>query len=145
MTVRPATTDDIPAIAALLSELRGEKVAINAITDSLARITASDQRDVLLVCDQAMPLGMAVITLVHKLPVREARIDEVVVSAAARGRGFGGELIHGCETWAREHNADVIEFTSRPSRAAANHLYQKLGYHIRPTNVYHKSHEEFSI
>jgi ribosomal protein S18 acetylase RimI-like enzyme len=29
-----------------------------------------------------------------------------------------------------------VDLTSRPSREAANHLYQKLGFEIRNTNVY---------
>lgn len=144
MTVRPATTDDLPVIAVLLSELRDQEVTTDSIADSFDHIMSGDNGSVLLVCDSTGALGVAVVTVVHKLPVREVHIDEVVVSQQARGRGLGSELMLGCEAWAREHNADFIEFTSRPSREAANHLYQKLGYQLRSTNVYRKARAEFS-
>ena len=143
MDVRTATPEDAAIVAALLSELRDSPVTTDVITDSLTKILSSSDRALLLVVDQDQPLGMAVINIVHKLPNREARIDEVVVSQTARGRGLGTLLIRACEAWAHEHDADAVEFTSRPSREAANHLYQKLGYKIRETNVYHKEKGDF--
>jgi ribosomal protein S18 acetylase RimI-like enzyme len=32
-----------------------------------------------------------------------------------------------------------VELTSRPSREAANRLYQRLGFRLRETNVYRYS------
>jgi ribosomal protein S18 acetylase RimI-like enzyme len=37
---------------------------------------------------------------------------------------------------ARALGCKTIELTSRPTREAANHLYRKLGFEIRDTNVY---------
>lgn len=143
MDVRTATLEDAAMVATLLGELRQSLVTPESIADSLAKILADTDRTALLITDEARPLGMAIINIVHKLPKKEVRIDEVVVSQTARGRGLGTVLIQACETWASEHDADVIEFTSRASREAANHLYQKLGYQIRDTNVYHKDKGDF--
>ena len=35
-----------------------------------------------------------------------------------------------------ELGAKTIDLTSRPSREAANRLYQRLGFEMRETNVY---------
>jgi ribosomal protein S18 acetylase RimI-like enzyme len=37
---------------------------------------------------------------------------------------------------AKKRNAVTVDLTSRPSREAANRLYQKLGFVQRDTNVY---------
>jgi ribosomal protein S18 acetylase RimI-like enzyme len=37
---------------------------------------------------------------------------------------------------ARKRGAVTVDLTSRPSREAANRLYQRLGFVARDTNVY---------
>jgi ribosomal protein S18 acetylase RimI-like enzyme len=37
---------------------------------------------------------------------------------------------------ARERGCITVDLTSRPSREAANNLYQKSGFTLRDTNVY---------
>lgn len=86
-------------------------------------------------------VGMTVVNMVQTLAKREARIDEVVVSPEHRGKGYGSKLMQASQTWAFDNGADVIEFTSRPSRKTANALYQKLGYELRETNVYHRKRQ----
>nr|MBA3501574.1 GNAT family N-acetyltransferase [Deltaproteobacteria bacterium] len=65
-----------------------------------------------------------------------ARIDDVIVDDAARGKGIGQALsIHAIEI-AREAGAKAISLTSRPSREAANRLYVRLGFERIETNIY---------
>jgi len=42
---------------------------------------------------------------------------------------------------ARALGAKTVDLTSRPSREAANRLYQRLGFEPRETNVYRYSIE----
>jgi len=63
-------------------------------------------------------------------------IEDVVVDESQRGKGFGKELLLFAINFARSTGAESIELTSRPSRIAANQLYQKSGFVIRETNVY---------
>jgi ribosomal protein S18 acetylase RimI-like enzyme len=37
---------------------------------------------------------------------------------------------------ARKHRVKGVSLTSRPSREAANRLYQRIGFSLRETNVY---------
>ena len=65
-----------------------------------------------------------------------AWIEDVVVDADARGRGVGEALnLHAIER-ARALDAKTVDLTSRPSREAANRLYQRIGFQPRETNVY---------
>ncbi|HEY1085684.1 MAG TPA: GNAT family N-acetyltransferase [Candidatus Saccharimonadales bacterium] len=142
MITREATPEDVAAVAALLGEMRDSTVQPETITAQFSMIVNDKNRTVLLIEDGGTVYGSAVITLICKLPKITAWIDEVIVSAAARGRGYGKELMKACESWAWEHDAYAIEFTSRPSREAANALYQKMDYQLRETNVYQKKKDE---
>lgn len=65
-----------------------------------------------------------------------AWIEDVVVDEAARGQGVGAELTNAAIRLAGERGARTVDLTSRPSREAANRLYQRLGFVQRETNVY---------
>ncbi len=65
-----------------------------------------------------------------------AWIEDVVVDEAARGRGVGAELTNAAIRLAGQRGARTVDLTSRPSREAANRLYQRLGFVQRETNVY---------
>ena len=66
----------------------------------------------------------------------KAWIEDVVVDEAARGRGVGEALNVAALEEARRRGARDVNLTSRPSREAANRLYERLGFHRRESNVY---------
>ncbi len=65
-----------------------------------------------------------------------AWIEDVVVDDAARGQGLGETLTRAALDRARQMGAKTVDLTSRPSREAANRLYQRVGFELRTTNVY---------
>ncbi len=65
-----------------------------------------------------------------------AWIEDVVVDDAARGHGVGDQLNRFALDIARQKGAKTVDLTSRPSREAANRLYQRIGFQPRETNIY---------
>jgi ribosomal protein S18 acetylase RimI-like enzyme len=65
-----------------------------------------------------------------------ARIEDVVVDERARGQGVAGELSRRALRIAEEAGARSVDLTSRPERAAANRLYERLGFVRRGSAVY---------
>ena len=65
-----------------------------------------------------------------------AWIEDVVVDGEARGNGVGEALNLFAIEEARKRGAVTVDLTSRPSREAANRLYQRLGFVARDTNAY---------
>jgi len=63
-------------------------------------------------------------------------IEDVVVEDAARGKGIGETLTRAALERAAELGAKTVDLTSRPSREAANRLYQRVGFQLRQTNLY---------
>ena len=68
-----------------------------------------------------------------------AWVEDVVVAESARRRGVGEALNAAAIAEARQRGAITVELTSHPSRAAANRLYQRMGFVMRETNVYRLS------
>ena len=71
-----------------------------------------------------------------------AWIEDVVVDEAARGRGAGFALVGAALEHAKNVGARTVDLTSRPSREAANRLYQRAGFQLRETNVYRVTLEQ---
>jgi ribosomal protein S18 acetylase RimI-like enzyme len=66
----------------------------------------------------------------------KAWIEDVVVDDAARGHGVGRLLNEAALAEAKSRGAKDVNLTSRPSRGAANRLYQRIGFDLRETIVY---------
>jgi len=66
----------------------------------------------------------------------KAWIEDVVVDGSARGHGVGEMLNREALATALQRGAKSVSLTSRPSREAANRLYQRIGFEPRDTNVY---------
>jgi len=66
-------------------------------------------------------------------------IEDVVVDETSRGQLIGFALIQYAIQIAKSKGAIQIDLTSRPTRVAANQLYQKLGFVRRETNIYRLS------
>ena len=75
--------------------------------------------------------------VLFKIPTGiRAWIEDVVVDESARGLGAGQALNEYAIEFAKQNGARTIDLTSRPSREAANRLYQRIGFELRESNLY---------
>jgi len=65
-----------------------------------------------------------------------AWIEDVIVDAACAGRGISYDINRHALDLARSLGCKTVDLTSRPSREAANHVYKKLGFVLRESNLY---------
>jgi ribosomal protein S18 acetylase RimI-like enzyme len=106
--------------------------------DALAAIVASPAT-VLFVArdiDSGDIVGSLTLALFRIPTGMRAWIEDVVVDGDRRGQGIGEALNHAALDRARVEGAKTVDLTSRPSREAANRLYQRIGFEQRETNVY---------
>jgi len=90
-----------------------------------------------LVAREGMQLLGSLTLVIFRIPTgMRAWIEDVVVDEAARGKGVGEALNREALDIARREGCKTVDLTSRPSREAANRLYQRLGFVARETNVY---------
>jgi ribosomal protein S18 acetylase RimI-like enzyme len=108
--------------------------------DELAAIAGSDAVKVLVARDEAGTIVGALTLAVFPIPTGvRAWIEDVIVDEAARGQGIAEALTAEALALARAAGARTVDLTSRPERAAANRLYERLGFALRETNVYRHS------
>lgn len=96
--------------------------------------------DSLLIARDPLQGGKIVGTLTlvtFRIPTgMRAWIEDVVVDSAERGKGIGEEITLAALKHAAELGCKTVDLTSRPSREAANRLYQRVGFELRESNLY---------
>ena len=102
----------------------------------LQAMVDSDATVLLLARDHTGVLGSLTLAMFRIPTGLRAWIEDVVVDDEARGKGVGRLLNEVALEHARAAGATTVDLTSRPSREAANRLYQSLGFVARDTNVY---------
>jgi ribosomal protein S18 acetylase RimI-like enzyme len=105
------------------AEIR-EMLASDAITQFVARD------------DDGRIVGVSTLAVFPIPTARRAWIEDVIVDEPSNGQGVGTELTKAMIDHARSLGCKTVELTSRPSREAANHMYRKLGFVPRDTNIY---------
>ena len=131
---RSVTPELLDAVHRLIPQL--SKSAPPVTSDELAEIVAGPATVFFVARVDGVIAGCLTLA-VFRLPTgMRAWIEDVVVDEAARGHGVGAALNEAAIAAAAERGARTLDLTSRPSREAANRLYQRLGFVARETNVY---------
>ena len=138
MAITQATTVSDELIAAFARLVRQLSTSAQLPTRAeLEEIVSSPAATILLARGpDGQIIGSLTLVVFRTLTGVRAWIEDVVVDEAARGQGAGEELVREATRLADESGARTLDLTSRPSREAANALYEKVGFHARETNVY---------
>lgn len=131
-----ATSEVVDAFAALIPQLSSSNPPPTLM--ELEAIIAHEACHLLIARDVDSGAIVGSLTLVvFPIPTAiRAWIEDVVVDAGARGSGAGALLNTEAIALAARLGATTVDLTSRPSREAANRLYQRLGFEKRTTNCY---------
>lgn len=138
--VQPAERADpslVDAFARLIPQLSSSSPAPDAA--ALQAIIDSPDTDLLIARDRDGEVLGSLTLAFYRIPTGlKAWIEDVVVDESARGRGIGAALNVAAIERATARGAKNVSLTSRPSREAANRLYQRLGFELYPTNLYRR-------
>ena len=138
VTIEVATTigdDIVEAFARLIPQLSKSSPAPTKA--ELQAIADHEACDLLIARGEDGAVLGSLTLVVFPIPTAvRAWIEDVVVDDAARGRGVGESLNQFALRLAADAGAKTVDLTSRPSREAANRLYQRIGFEARETNVY---------
>lgn len=127
--------DLVSAFGRLIPQLSGSSPPPDA--DQLAEMLAHPGTTIFIARDDEGVIAGTLTLIVFRIPTGiRAWIEDVVVDETLRGRGAGEALTRAALDKAAEQGARTVDLTSRPSREAANRLYQRLGFERRDTNVY---------
>jgi ribosomal protein S18 acetylase RimI-like enzyme len=103
---------------------------------ALERIVSSPAITVLIARSAGVITGTLTLAMFPIPTGLRAWIEDVVVDEAARGQGAGEALTLAALRAAEAAGARTVDLTSRPSRAAAGRLYERLGFAVRESRLY---------
>jgi ribosomal protein S18 acetylase RimI-like enzyme len=128
------TDEVVEAFARLVPQLSATTVPPDRA--ALERIAAAPAITVLLARNGGKIVGTLTLVMFPIPTGLRAWIEDVVVDSSARGQGVGEALSKEAISIAGAAGARTIDLTSRPSRAAAGRLYERIGFAMRETRVY---------
>ena len=97
--------------------------------EAVARIVASPAtRQLVAAAEDGRIVGLLSVALYDVPSGRKAWIEDVVVDAAARGRGIGEALVREALALVRREGVARVMLTSNATRRAAHRLYERMGF-----------------
>ncbi|MYW67080.1 GNAT family N-acetyltransferase [Streptomyces sp. SID8379] len=132
--IREASPELVDAFGRLLPQLSSTAKPLDL--QAVERLTTCDADTVLVARTPEEIVGTLTLVLLPLPSGLRGRIEDVVVDDAARGHGIAGLLMTEALRIARQSGARTVDLTSRPDRASANRLYERLGFETRESTVY---------
>lgn len=132
--IREASEELVDAFGRLLPQLSSTVKPLDY--EAIDRMVSCDANTVLAARTSEAIVGTLTLVLLPVPSGLRGRVEDVVVDAAARGQGVAALLTQEALRIAREAGARTVDLTSRPDRAAANRLYERLGFRARESTVY---------
>lgn len=129
------TKTAVRELAILLMELRGDSFRPPSLARWRVILAQKDVLFFVLITDKKI-VGMVMLRWHELTGGRTGTVEDVVVLEGYRGKGLGGLLIKKLIQWAARRRFVHLNLTSGPEKVAANHLYEKLSFKKRDTNVY---------
>ena len=118
-------------------ELMHQLDPLRTVTEDMLRaVVEADGSHLFVVREEKRVVGCATLCIYDSPTGRKAAVEDVVVLETCRGKHLGKHLMEALLEEAARHAPLEVHLTSRPSRAAANALYVRMGFVRRDTNAY---------
>src|SRR4026207_1716571 len=135
--VSEVTDELLNALQRLVQQLSAHKTA--PTLDELTALVISESSTLLIarVPDEKNTIVGMLTLAIYRVPTGiRSIVEDVVVDEIMRRRGIAEALMRRAIELARAAGASGMSLTSNSQRAAANQLYQSMGFKRRETNVY---------
>lgn len=129
--LRPATAEDIPFLAALITDL-GYPSTVAEMEARMAAILPLPHYHTTIALQDGIICGLIGFLKIFFWEQNGfyVKVQSLVVKSSHRRYGIGSLLMKACEDWARGHDARLITLNSgnRAEREAAHRFYPGIGF-----------------
>lgn len=136
LEIRPATTEDVPAIVGMLADdpLGAQRESPDDLTPyltALNRLSSDPNQHLVVAVREGQVVGTLQLTIIPGLSRKGATrsiIEGVRVHSDERGSGLGTQLIQWAINTSRHENCQLVQLTSDATRTDAHRFYERLGF-----------------
>ena len=132
MTIAALTEQDLPDLAQLYRQFRGEESSLKEMKKTFSRLQQNSAYTLLGVREGGTLVGTVMGILCQELYGRCRPfmvVEDVIVDRAHRRRGIGALLMRAIEQEAFKHGCSYIMLVTDANRREALGFYEHLGYH----------------
>lgn len=134
--LKSSSLELIGALNKLLKQLDNTAIPLTQIDIKHMIASSANRLFVARRLDNKEIIGMLTM-IIFRIPfAKKGLLEDIVVDKAYREKGVGTKLIKTAVSQARKEGVIYLDFTSGPTRVAANNLYNRLGFKKRDTNIY---------
>ncbi len=135
--LKKATTDGLMQVNALLKQLFYDPATYAPISLPIWQQIVKDEKIIIVAAqEKEQIIGIGLLYVILKPRGKYGYLEDMMVDEQYRGQGIGEQIGRALIESAKARGVGTIELSARPSRVAANKLYQKLGFEHKDTNVY---------
>jgi len=130
VAVRPARKRDLAKIAALLGDLAGEELGVDAAADCVGRIAKNREEAMIVACRGEEVVGLLAFRIRHNVESVShfGEVSALVVSPECRKMGVGRLLMQEAEAMARRRKCIGLWLVSGFGREEEAHkFYEQMG------------------
>lgn len=136
MQIREATTDDVGAIVALLSDdelgrRRENPATMEPYTKAFDSIRHDPNQLLVVLDDGGQLVGTLQLSLIPYLTFQggwRAQVEAVRIASSRRGEGLGRVLLEWAIETARQRRCHLVQLTTNRERPEAHRFYESLGF-----------------
>ncbi|MFJ1605226.1 GNAT family N-acetyltransferase [Streptomyces sp. NPDC088253] len=136
LEIRPAASDDVPAIVAMLADdpLGAQRESPDDLTPYLAaleRLSADPNQHLVVAVREGRVVGTLQLTVIPGLSRKgstRSLIEGVRIHSDERGSGLGSRFIEWAIDESRRQGCQLVELTSDATRTDAHRFYERLGF-----------------
>ncbi|MBA2807492.1 GNAT family N-acetyltransferase [Streptomyces sp. KM273126] len=136
LEIRPAVTDDVPDIVAMLADdpLGAQRESPNDLTPyltALERISGDPNQHLVVAVREGRVVGTLQLTIIPGLSRKGATrsvIEGVRIHTDERGSGLGTRLIQWAIDTSQRQDCQLVQLTSDATRTDAHRFYERLGF-----------------
>ncbi|WP_193371375.1 GNAT family N-acetyltransferase [Pelagibius marinus] len=134
-TIRRATAEDVPAIAALLADdalgKAREAPGDPCYAEAFAAIDADPNQFLAVVDDGGEVAGCLQLSFIPGLSLKgmwRGQIESVRIAASRRGQGLGHVMIDWAIAECRRRGCGLVQLTMNKTRKDSHRFYESLGF-----------------
>lgn len=141
LEIRKITENDYTNVCALYNNELNIKITQPKFNARVKYILENNNHNIFVAAYSGKVVGFITFEKAMAIECDYVKINGIAVNENYQGQGIGSQLISRAETYAKEHNIDLIILNSSIQKEQTHRFYEKLGY-VKSSYCFRRNLEE---